>query len=111
MRSNLSVTNVYKKQNIKSEIVTQLLYGDTFKILKKTGKWIKIKNRTDNYKGYIINNNFPSNHENTHKICSLSSTLYSRSYEKYKTNKKLSFASKIKVLKKKVTFISLIIFG
>ena len=38
MRSNFSVINIYKKQNIKSEIVTQLLYGDSFKILKKNGK-------------------------------------------------------------------------
>ena len=104
VRSNFSVTNIYKKQNIKSEIVTQLLYGDTFKILKKTGKWLKIKNRTDNYKGYIIDKNFPSNHKNTHKICCLSSTLYSQPHEKYKTKKKLSFVSKIKVLKKESNF-------
>ena len=55
MRSNNSVINVYKKKNIKSEVVTQLLYGDTFKKIKKSGVWIKIKNDKDNYKGYIKN--------------------------------------------------------
>ena len=41
----------YKKKNINSEVVTQLLYGDTFKVLKKSGSLIKIKNDTDYYKG------------------------------------------------------------
>ena len=75
MRSNFSVVNVYKKNNIKSGVVTQLLYGDTFKKIKKSGVWIKIKNDKDNYKGYIKNNKFPHNQKNTHKICSLSATL------------------------------------
>jgi len=38
VRSNNSVINVYKKKNIKSKVVTQLLYGDTFKKLKKNSK-------------------------------------------------------------------------
>ncbi len=104
MRSNSSVINVYKKNNIKSEVVTQLLYGDTFKKIKKTGTWIKIKNDTDNYKGYIKNNQFPHNQKNTHKICNVFATLYSKSNSKKKIKKKLSFGSKIKVLKKKGDF-------
>ena len=68
MRSNSSVINVYKKNSLRSEVVTQLLYGDTFKKIKKTGTWIKIKNDTDNYKGYIKNNKFLPNQKNTHKI-------------------------------------------
>jgi len=97
VRSNSSVINVYKKNNIRSEVVTQLLYGDTFKKIKKTGIWIKIKNDTDNYKGYIKNNKFPHNQKNTHKICSVSATLYSKPNSKNKIKKKLSFESKIKV--------------
>ena len=53
MRSNNFITNVYKKNNIKSEVVTQLLYGDTFKKIKKSGLWLKIENDLDHYKGYI----------------------------------------------------------
>ena len=53
MRSSFSVINVYKKNNIKSEVVTQLLYGDTFKKIKKNREWIEIKNDRDNYKGFI----------------------------------------------------------
>ena len=86
MRSNSSVINVYKKNNIRSEVVTQLLYGDTFKKIKKTGKWIKIKNDSDNYKGYIKNRKFPNNQKNTHKICSVFATLYSKPNKKNQPN-------------------------
>ena len=104
MRSNVPVINVHKKKSVRSEIVTQLLYGDTFKKLKKFGSWIKIKSDSDNYKGYIKNNNFPPNHKVTHKIFSLFSTLYSKPDDKFKIQKKLSFGSKIKVLEKRKNF-------
>ena len=104
MRNNFPVIYVYKKRTKKSEIVTQLLYGETFKKLNKTRNWIKIKNDIDNYKGYIINKKFSSNHKDTHKIYFLSSNLYSKPNNGHKINKKLSFGSKIKVLKKKNNF-------
>ena len=104
MRSNLSVINVYNKKNIKSKVVTQLLYGDIFKKLGQSGSWIKIKNNSDNYKGYIKNKKFPSNHKSTHKICVLRSNLYSKPNVINKIFKKLSFGSKIKVTNRKGNF-------
>jgi len=104
VRSNNSVINVYKKKNIKSKVVTQLLYGDTFKKLKKNGIWIKIKNDKDNYKGHIKNKNFQPNQKNTHKICNLYANLYLKPDNKSKVKKKLSFGSKIKVIEKKNNF-------
>jgi len=104
VRNNISVINVYKKKSVKSEIATQLLYGDTFKRLKKFGSWIKIKNDTDNYKGYIKNNNFPSNHKNTHKIHKLYANLYFKPNLKSKIKKKISFGSKVKIIEKKNSF-------
>ena len=104
MRSNRSVINVYKKNSLRSEVVTQLLYGDTFKKIKKTGTWIKIKNNTDNYKGYIKNNKFLPNQKNTHKIYKLNVDLYVKPNSKNKIKKKLSFGSKIKIIKEKNKF-------
>ena len=104
MRSNSSVINVYKKNNIKSEVVTQLLYGDTFKKIKKKGPWIKIKNDLDHYKGFIKNKKFPSNQKDTHKIYKLYANLYSKPSLKSKIRKKLSFGSKIKIIEKKNNF-------
>ena len=104
MRNNLSVLKVYKKKSLKSEVVTQLLYGDTFKQLKKTKSWIKIKSDLDNYKGFIVNKIFPDNHKNTHKVFSLCSNLYSKPSNKFKIKKKLSFGSKVKIINKKNNF-------
>ena len=99
MRSNLPIINVYKNKNTKSKLVTQLLYGESFKIIKKNGKWIKIKNHSDGYKGFIIKKNFPTKKKNTHKVYNLSATLYSKPGTKIK--KKLSFGSRIAVKEKK----------
>ena len=104
MKSNNFVINVHKKNNIKSEVVTQLLYGDTFKKIKKIGPWIKIKNDLDNYKGFIKNKTFPSNQKNTHKICKLYADLYVKPNLKSKIKKKISFGSKVKIIEKKGTF-------
>ena len=104
MRSDYPVINVYKKNNIKSGVVTQLLYGDTFKKIKESGSWFKIKNDSDNYKGYIKKKNFPSNQKNTHKVYNLNANLYSKPSTKNKIKKKLSFGSKIKVVEKKSNF-------
>jgi len=104
VRSDNPVINVYKKNNIKSGVVTQLLYGDTFKKIKESGSWLKIKNDSDNYKGYIKKKNFPSNQKNTHKIYNLDANLFSKPNTKNKIKKKLSFGSKIKITEKKNNF-------
>ena len=104
MRSNSSVINVYKKNNIRSEVVTQLIYGDTFKNLKKKESWLKIKNNRDNYEGYIKTNKFLPNQKNTHKIFKLSSLVYKKPNKKYKTKIKISFGSRIKISEKKGNF-------
>ena len=104
MRNNRSVINVYKKNSLKSGVVTQLLYGDTFKKIKEKGSWFKIKNDTDNYKGFIKKKNFPSNQKNTHKVYNLYANLYSKPNIKNKLKNKLSFGSKIKVIKEKNYF-------
>ena len=102
MRNNLSVTNVYNKKNTKTKLATQLLYGESFKIIKKTSTWIKIKNDLDGYKGFIIKKKFSTKQKNTHKVCNLSAKLYSK--PNTKILKKLSFGSRITVNEKKNNF-------
>ena len=104
MRSNVSVINVFKKNNRNSEVVTQLLYGETFKKVKKVGSWIKIKNELDGYKGFIKKKNFLPNQKNTHKVHNLYAKLYSKPKIKNMLKQKLCFGSKIKVTKKKNNF-------
>ena len=52
------ITNVYKKASDKSELVTQMIYGDSFTVIKKNSKWLKIKIKEDAYKGFIKNRNY-----------------------------------------------------
>ena len=58
LSNNYSLINLHKKPSTKSEVVTQILYGESFSILKKTKRWFKIKIKEDGYKGYIQNKNF-----------------------------------------------------
>jgi len=105
VKSKFPVLNVYKKKTKKSSVVTQLLYGDTFKKLEQEGSWLRIKNDSDNYKGYIKNKKFNLNHKNTHKVYILHANLYSKPNEKSKIKKKLSFGSKVKITQQRGKFL------
>jgi hypothetical protein len=98
------VTNLYKRASLKSEVVTQMLYGDSFLITKKTRKWLKIKIKEDNYKGYIENKNFGNFIKGTHKVQILKAKIFKLSNNK-KMIGELSFGSKIKVEDKKSEFV------
>ena len=51
------VLNLHKKTSSKSEIITQMIYGESFSIIKKNGKWLKIRIKEDGYKGFIKKKN------------------------------------------------------
>jgi hypothetical protein len=50
---NLSVVPVRLEASNTSEMVTQLLYGDNFKVLEQHKSWIRILIAFDNYEGWI----------------------------------------------------------
>jgi hypothetical protein len=102
--SNFLILNVYAKKTKKSKIVTQLLYGDSFKQIRKYKSWIKIKNDSDNYIGYVRKRKFSPNYKSTHKVYVLCANLYSKPNARSKIKKKLSFGSKIKVDNKSGNF-------
>ena len=52
-----SLIPVRKKDNSKSEMINQLLFGETFKIIEKNKKWSLISSYLDNYIVWIENNN------------------------------------------------------
>ena len=41
---NIPVSNIYSRPSARSEVSTQILYGEKFKILNKKKGWLKIKN-------------------------------------------------------------------
>ncbi len=101
--NNFTVINLHKKPSTKSEVVTQMIYGDCFSIFKKNRKWLKIKIKEDKYKGYIQNKNFSNFIKPTHKINILKAKIYKFPNKRKKINE-MSFGSKIKVIDKKAKF-------
>ena len=101
--NNFSVINLYKKPSIKSEVVTQMIYGESFSISKKKNKWLKIKVKEDNYKGFIQCKNYSEYLKPSHKINKLNAKIYKLPNKNIKINE-ITFGSKIKVVDKKNRF-------
>ena len=101
--NTFSIINVYKKLSTKSEIITQMIFGESFTVTQRKGKWLKIKIMEDSYKGYIQYKNYSEYLRPTHKINKLNSKIYKFPNKKKKINE-LSFGSKIKVTDKKFKF-------
>ncbi|MDA9108265.1 C40 family peptidase [Candidatus Pelagibacter sp.] len=97
------LSNIYKKPNVVSEVTSQLLYGEKFKIISKNKSWIKIKVLFDNYTGYIKNKDYTEDHKPTHKIFILKANIYNK--QKNKTKYFLPFASKISKIQEDKRFI------
>ena len=103
--NNYPIINLYKKKSVTSKIVTQMLYGENFTILRKFGNWCKIKLHTDNYVGFIIRKKFAKSSKPTHKVSVLAANIYGKPSSKTKQNNKLTFSSKICAKEKYGSFI------
>lgn len=55
---NLSIVPIRKNGDNKSEMISQLLYGDLYEVIEKKEKWLLIKTVFDNYQGWIEKNQF-----------------------------------------------------
>ena len=107
MKNNLFYTkplsNIYKKPSDTSEVTSQILYGEKFKILSKNKNWIKIKVSFDNYIGYIKNKNYVDDYKPTHKVFILKSGIFNKPNNK--TKYFLPFASRISIIQENKSFI------
>ena len=90
--------NIYERPSINSKISSQIIYGEKFKILKKTKNFIKIRTFYDKYPGYIKNKNFIKKFKPTHKVKVLKTKIY-------KSNKFLPFSSEIEILKRRKNYV------
>ena len=86
LTNNLPVVNLFKKPSKKSEIVTQMIFGESFLILKKTSRWLKIKIKEDGYKGYVQNKNFSKFLKPSHKVSILKAKVYKLPNKRKKLN-------------------------
>jgi len=98
-------SNIYKKPSKGSEVISQIIYGEKFKILSKNKNWIKIKTLFDNYKGFIKNSNYLNKFRPNYKV----STIKARIFKKpgIRTNSWLPFASRLSVLEKNKNYMKI----
>ena len=97
------LSNIYKKPSEFSEVTSQIIYGEKFKVLSKNNYWLKIKTSFDNYIGYIKNENYTGDHNPTHKVFNLKVNIFNKN--KKKTKYFLPFASKISIIQENKKFI------
>ena len=98
-------SNIYKKPSKKSEVTSQIIYGEEFKILSKNKSWIKIKTLFDNYKGFIINSKYVEKFSPNYKVSSLKAKIYKK--PGIKTNSWLPLASRLSVLEQKKNYVQI----
>ena len=98
-------SNIHKKPSKYSEVISQILYGEKFKILSKSKNWIKIKTLFDNYVGYIKNLSYVKKFFPTYKVISLKAKIF----RKPNINSKnyLPFGSRLSVLEKNKNYIKI----
>ena len=98
--------NIYIKPNTKSEVISQILYGEKFSIISKNEKWIRIKTIYDNYTGFIKNDKFNKNFKPSHKISELKSQIFKKINNRFIPTKKfIYFASRITLRKQNANFV------
>ncbi len=103
---NYSISNIYLKPSFNSEVISQILYGEKFKILSKKRNWVKIKTSFDNYIGFIKKKNFKKTFKPTNKINKLKSKIFKKVNNKFiPTNNFLYYASGISIIKKDKNYI------
>ena len=102
---NKSIGNINSRPFLKSEITSQILYGEKFKILSKSKGWVKIKTKYDNYTGFIKSQKFLKKFKPTNKICKLKSRIFKKKGNKFfQTKNFLYFGSGISVTNKRKEF-------
>tara|TARA_Y100001970_G_scaffold253383_1_gene328115 strand:- start:2084 stop:2830 length:747 start_codon:yes stop_codon:yes gene_type:complete len=98
-------SNIYRKPSISSEVTSQIIYGEKFKILSKTKNWIKIKSSFDNYMGYIKNYQYIKNFKPDYKVNSLKTKIFKKPH--ISSNNYLPFGSKLSAIDENKNFIKI----
>ena len=98
-------SNIYKKPSKQSEVVSQIIYGEKFKILAKNKSWIKIKTLFDNYKGFIKNSKYVEKFSSNYKVSSLKAKIFKK--PGIETNSWLPLASKLSVFEQNRNYVKI----
>ena len=96
-------SNIYKNPSKKSEVASQIIYGEKFKILTKNKRWIKIKTLFDNYKGFIKNSKYIEEFTPNYKVSSLKARIFKK--PGIRTNNWLPLASRLSAFEQNRNYI------
>ena len=95
------IRNIYKKPSKKSEVISQIIYGEKIKIRKIKNRWLKIKTYNDNYSGYIKNEKLKEGLKIIFKTHKLKTRIFSQNKKK----NFLTFNSRLPIITEKKKFI------
>ena len=98
-------SNIYKNPSKKSEVTSQIIHGEKFKILSKNKNWIKIKTFFDNYKGFIKNSKYIEKFSPNHKVSSLRARIFRK--PGVGTNRWFPLASKLSVIEQNKNYVKI----
>ena len=102
---NKSIGNINSRPFLNAEVISQILYGEKFKILSKNNDWVKIRTNYDNYTGFIKKHKFLKKFKPTNKIYKLKSRIFKKKGNKFfQTKNFLYFGSGISVTNKSKEF-------
>ncbi|MEM6515867.1 MAG: C40 family peptidase [Bacteroidota bacterium] len=73
----LSIVPLRSEPSDKSELVSQVLYGEIFKILEMRKSWSKIRLTFDDYEGWVDNNQYQEIPEETYNILKIETPVLS----------------------------------
>ena len=82
---NLAIVPLRAEPNDRSELVSQALFGEHFKILEQNDKWSRIQLAFDNYEGWIDNKQFQVISETNYNSLSNSASIMSADLVEYIT--------------------------
>ena len=98
-------SNIYKNPSKRSEVISQIIHGEKFKILAKNKNWIKIKTLFDNYKGFIKNSKYINKFSPNSKVSSLKAKIYKK--PGIGTSSWLPLASKLSVFEQNKNYVKI----
>ena len=98
-------SNIYRNPTRKSEVISQIKYGEKFKILAKNKNWIKIKTLFDNYKGFIKNSKYVEKFSPNYKISSLKARIFKK--PGIRTNSWLPLASRLSAFEQNKNYVKI----
>ena len=98
-------TNIYKKPSKFSEVTSQILYGEQFKILSRSKNWIKIKALFDNYIGYIKNSKYVEKFNPNYKVNNIKAKIFKK--PNISSKSWLPLGSRVLVIDKKKDYVKI----